>query len=93
MNAQTTQQFLNSLKIFSTFTNQIMAINPADVSEVHFYVYEAEDFNEQDEPTKFKEFILIVYKNGATDRLPATPENKAEANKILKKIKSAVTPK
>lgn len=93
MNKQSIQYFLNSLTIFSTFTHQIMAINPDDVSEIHLYVYEAEEFNAQGESIKFREFILIVYKNGATDRLPATPENKAEAKEILRKIRSAAIPK
>ena len=92
MNIHTIQNILNSLILFSTFTEQIMAIDTATVSEIHFYMYEAEEFNEKNEPVKFKEFILVVYKNGTTDKLPASDPNRAMANEILRKIKSSSTP-
>lgn len=93
MNAQIIQQLLNSLRIFSTFSGQIMAIDETQVLQIVFNVYEPEEIDETNQPTKFREMILIVYKNGAIDRLPATDENRRIANEVLKKIRSAATPK
>ena len=93
MNAQIIQELFNSLKMFSTFSGQIMAIDESHVLQIIFNSYEPEEMDEENQPTKFREMILIVYKNGAIDRLSATDENRRMANEILKKIRSAATPK
>ena len=91
MNVNEIQKCLSFLRIFSTFSGQIMAIHETQVLEIILNIYEPEEFNENNEPTKFREMILIVYKNGAIDRLPASDENRRMANDILKKIRNSAT--
>ena len=62
-----------------------MAINSDDVTQVYF-LYEPIEYEEDGSPRKFSEVIIVVYSNGSTDKLPATIENKGEAQVILDKI-------
>lgn len=75
-----------SRKIFSTFSEQIIMIDSKTVAHVNINYAEAKEFDKFGQPTKWRLFIQIIYKNGAVDELPITDDNLKIANELLNEL-------
>ncbi|MEB0111201.1 hypothetical protein QN397_07530 [Variovorax sp. RTB1] len=71
---------------FTTHSGQILMIEVNQVFSVVLNIYEPKEMDDVGVPTKFQPIILIMYINGAVDKLPATPENTAMALQLLKEL-------
>ena len=62
-------------KPFSTFSAQILMIDPNSVAKINTHYSVIEAFGDDGRPSSWVDLIQIVYTNGATDELPRTEEN------------------